>query len=390
MNWARTLVPLIGTLRSHTHPTIFTRITHQIRHNPITIDSLVWRRQFATSLSKHSTTPTPSVVPKPNNSSAVNVLPLKKRSVKKKPINGAEQNSAAGQLNVVAYATADEYDLDRLRRSLRKEGLYQLHELTQPAEGHHHSDYHHIDDDADHLYVSARIQLGAEPREIFFFREGSVVLWNCSELECSNVLAQLKHCELDGGYDRRLVDDERDRVAYTYVDQRARLAGGVFQVSRGAEAALEKYTFSNALSLSVKLGIWEATLDRYVDSMAYVTADLRRGAKISMSRAEVLRKTGELFALRHQINLNSDLLDTPDFYWDREQLEGLYVSTCGYFDVQRRTKVMNEKLNHCIELADLVASNLNDIHHVRLEWMIIILIMVEVAFEMIHLAHTFL
>lgn len=53
-------------------------------------------------------------------------------------------------------------------------------------------------------------------------------------------------------------------------------------------------------------------------------------------------------------------------------------------------KVMNEKLNHCIELADLVASNLNDIHHVRLEWMIIILIMVEVAFEMIHLADKFL
>lgn len=51
---------------------------------------------------------------------------------------------------------------------------------------------------------------------------------------------------------------------------------------------------------------------------------------------------------------------------------------------------MNEKLNHCVELADLVASNLNDIHHVRLEWMIIILIMVEVAFECIHLADKFL
>lgn len=47
---------------------------------------------------------------------------------------------------------------------------------------------------------------------------------------------------------------------------------------------------------------------------------------------------------------------------------------------------MNEKLNHCIELADLVSSNLNDTHHVRLEWMIIVLIMVEVAFEMLHYA----
>lgn len=45
---------------------------------------------------------------------------------------------------------------------------------------------------------------------------------------------------------------------------------------------------------------------------------------------------------------------------------------------------MNEKLNHCIELAELISSNLNDTHHVRLEWMIICLIMIEVFFECLH------
>lgn len=50
---------------------------------------------------------------------------------------------------------------------------------------------------------------------------------------------------------------------------------------------------------------------------------------------------------------------------------------------------MNEKLNHCVELAELVSSHLNDAHHVRLEWMIIILIMVEVAFEVLHYADRF-
>lgn len=47
-------------------------------------------------------------------------------------------------------------------------------------------------------------------------------------------------------------------------------------------------------------------------------------------------------------------------------------------------QVVNEKINHCIELTELISSNLNDKHHVRLEWMIIVLIMVEVAFETIH------
>ena len=49
---------------------------------------------------------------------------------------------------------------------------------------------------------------------------------------------------------------------------------------------------------------------------------------------------------RHQINLYSDLLMTPDFYWDREDLEMLYNTTCNYLDVGRRTKVCHnfEKL----------------------------------------------
>lgn len=93
------------------------------------------------------------------------------------------------------------------------------------------------------------------------------------------------------------------------------------------------------MALSVKLGVWEASLNNYIESIDYVTEDLKRGAKVRMSREEVLRKHGELFALRHLINLSSDLLDTPDFYWDRERLETLYVQTCSYFSIGRRTKV---------------------------------------------------
>jgi hypothetical protein len=93
----------------------------------------------------------------------------------------------------------------------------------------------------------------------------------------------------------------------------------------------------------------------------------------------VFQKTGELFDLRHHINLSSDLLDTPDFYWDRQELESLFLQTCASLNISKRTKIINEKLNHCSELMMLVGHHLDDKHHVRLEWMIIILIMVEVS-----------
>lgn len=194
---------------------------------------------------------------------------------------------------------------------------------------------------------------------------------------------------MQGSYDESTVLEESEAMLYNAIDGPARLKNNSFYVSTNDDTDLEKYTFSNAMSLSVKLGIWEASLERYIESMAYVTEDLKKGNKITISRPEMLRKTGELFALRHLINLSSDLLDVPDFYWDREQLETLYQQTCSYFSINRRTRVMNEKLNHCVELADLISSNLNDKHHVRLEWMIIILIMVEVGFEILHYVDKF-
>jgi len=102
---------------------------------------------------------------------------------------------------------------------------------------------------------------------------------------------------------------------------------------------LDKYTFSNAMVQSVKLGIWEASLNSYVNSIEFVTEDLKLGRKLRMTQEEVLRKQGELFALRHHINLSSDLLDTPDFYWERDDLEKLYQEICGYFSIAKRTRV---------------------------------------------------
>lgn len=51
---------------------------------------------------------------------------------------------------------------------------------------------------------------------------------------------------------------------------------------------------------------------------------------------------------------------------------------------------MNLKINHCLELVELLSHILSDKHHIRLEWMIIVLIMVEVGFEIIHYAQLFI
>ncbi|XP_031621233.1 required for meiotic nuclear division protein 1 homolog [Contarinia nasturtii] len=304
--------------------------------------------------------------PKHENSFQPNAsLIVKKRPLRKKRLE------IDGDFNVFAYATAEEYDLESLHTSLTKQNLYETKRFyTESGE--------------DVLHVRSKINIEPEARDIFFFREGSVVLWNCDEFETKNILRNLKQFEISS-YDEAMIKAEKEIMKYAYVENQAGcLKNETFFVQQNGDADLEKYTFSNAMVGSVKLGIWEAMLEDYIDGLADVTSDLKNGRRIKMSRSLILRKTGELFALKHLINLESDLLETPDFYWDREKLEQLFSKTSTYFSISKRKRTINEKINHCIELTELISSNLNDAHHVRLEWMIIVLIMVEVAFETIH------
>lgn len=319
--------------------------------------------------------------------------PSRSRALRKKRL-AIDELSALGFLNTRGYTTADEYNLEDLHAALKQQNLYETKRFFSTD---------NLGVEQNVLFVTAKYPTGEQPREIFFFREGSVVFWNCNDIETNNVLNFLRNFERES-YVSALVHGESEVMPYTYISStavdvegdlvaegsdlnvasRAFFQNGKFYLTPDSDNFLYKYTFSNAIAQSIKLGMWEATLDRYIDSMEYLTEDLKRGRRLRISRAAMLRKTGELFALRHSINLSSDLLDAPDFYWDREELEGLYLQVCSYFSITRRTKVMNEKINHCVELAELVSHNLNDAHHIRLEWMIIILIMVEVGFEILH------
>ncbi|KAF6768265.1 hypothetical protein AHF37_07566, partial [Paragonimus kellicotti] len=173
---------------------------------------------------------------------------------------------------------------------------------------------------------------------------------------------------------------------------------------------LEQFAFSDALSLSVKLSLLENRFDTVAVQMEPWIAKMKTGLGINFSQSSVLKKTGELFTLRHLLNISTSMIDTPDFYWDRPEVEALYsqlrsaLSVClleldsvnrtytldsstpssfslSFITVALHTQVLNSKLNMCCELTEILSNHLQSRHSSRLEWMIIALILVEVAFE---------
>lgn len=130
---------------------------------------------------------------------SLSMLQMKKRPIrKKKPYEDDEK--IPGSYTVMAYSSADEYDLEKVIKGLREQDLY------EPK---------YVENNRNALHAVAKYRVDAEPREIFFFREGSVVLWNTTELESSNVLNFLKPYEHDN-YAEHIVQNESEYMNYKH------------------------------------------------------------------------------------------------------------------------------------------------------------------------------
>ncbi|XP_028159123.1 required for meiotic nuclear division protein 1 homolog isoform X5 [Ostrinia furnacalis] len=298
-------------------------------------------------------------------------IPLKKKIIHKKA-DLDDLTKKEGHYLTLAYVTANSYDLKGLKEALVQQKLYEPATLQAQEVG-------------DVVIANAVYSVGSEPRQIIFFREGAVVFWNCTELEASNVLDLVRRFEVDS-YPRDVVEKEREVMTYCYQPnaKKCYLQEEGFVLVPHKDNLLEKFTFSHAMTQSARLGAWESRLEALAAAVRQHSSLMERHGAANVDKKEIVRKLGELFSLRHQLNVESDLLDTPDLYWEQEQLERIYSSTVACFTIARRTRVLNERLAHCVELLELVSQWAADRHHVRLEWMIIALILVEVCFELLH------
>ncbi|XP_076816143.1 required for meiotic nuclear division protein 1 homolog isoform X3 [Clavelina lepadiformis] len=220
--------------------------------------------------------------------------------------------------------------------------------------------------------------------------EGAISFWNISEDATKNFMHLAKKFE-EEPYKMHLIRWESEQMTYKFVSSETKIAKNCFHFcdtpgNSEYRRRTEMYAFSNALVASVKLAHWEHALDRLIQSIESIPKDMMTGSLFHYQTPKtVLQKIGEVFMMRHQINLKHNLLDVPDVYWDREELEKLYTETADFLNVTRRVKLMNEKLSYCAHMMELAKSHLAEQKSMRIEILIVVLILIEVIFEFMHL-----
>jgi uncharacterized Rmd1/YagE family protein len=70
-------------------------------------------------------------------------------------------------------------------------------------------------------------------------------------------------------------------------------------------------------------------------SVGHYPTDLARRGKIGVERKEIYRKMGALFLHKTQFNLNSDILDIPEFFWEYPDIVSI---TCSYLRSRKLTQ----------------------------------------------------
>jgi uncharacterized Rmd1/YagE family protein len=319
------------------------------------------------------------------------------------------QDEVASTKLVTAYAVAEQYDLTKVVEILRSKGFE-----PDPLNTGLSQQVIHVQVPISSIYrstnPSARDLSATDVGDVFVFPSGTLVTWALPEgftsyLATRTLLpaAQGPHKEPVETEDLDYMEDPTREhstirgdtiILGTKGPEPTSLADGSHQLEseyQSVDTVLTKIAFSSGFARSTKLAVLETNLSTYLISTADIPALLSKGSRLpfKLSRPFILRKTGQLLLLRAQLNLYSELTDSlPDLFWDSRHelnLENYYDQVGRALDVGIRIKVLNEKMTYAAEIATVLRERLSEKHGLFLEWTIIVLIAIEVGFEVLRL-----
>ncbi|KAK5631694.1 hypothetical protein RRF57_007408 [Xylaria bambusicola] len=221
--------------------------------------------------------------------------------------------------------------------------------------------------------------------EMFVFSYGVVVFWNFTEQQEKAILADITFAESETGLSlvtRPLEqsDFETEEFHFEYNDdvKRPRIFNDMITLLPRSDHMV-RLTISHAIAQSTKLCFFEERMSETLTDAQDVPKRLALTGQLNMTRTEIVKILGRLFKSRVEINLSSNILDVPNFFWDAEPtLHPLYVAIRDYLEIDPRTKVLNERCRVFLDLAEILSDSVADSKMSAITWIIIILIIVSI------------
>lgn len=204
------------------------------------------------------------------------------------------------------------------------------------------------------------------------FRYGAVVFFGASPAEQTAFLADLASLVVEP-FDRpesEEIDIVCDAEQPEHVEQN--------------EIVLHKFSIerlqlvADVLAKSAVLSHYEGTVGQSFDRIEPLAAALERGGKGSNQARELLRHIGDTLSTHGKMVGRVEIQEKPELLWEHPELERLYLRLEDEYELQERHRALEGKLELIGRTAETLLGLLHHRRSLRVEWYIVILIVVEV------------
>ncbi|KAJ3199910.1 hypothetical protein HDU82_009325, partial [Entophlyctis luteolus] len=210
--------------------------------------------------------------------------------------------------------------------------------------------------------------------EVFIFDFGVVVLWNFTAEEENLYLSILKPFALNP---RSSSDAEIEDFHFQYDftrNNQPRIYNDMITLKSGNP--MIKLTISHGISQSAKLTHFENIMEQEIARTTSLPKMMAKYGEVKLKRDDVMKIVGNLFRLRMDVNLVSNVLDTPEIFWSEPELQGLYNAVRGYLEISQRVKLLNKRTEVISDLLDMLSDHLHGSQMTMMTRIVIVLIVI--------------
>jgi len=205
------------------------------------------------------------------------------------------------------------------------------------------------------------------------FRYGAVVLFNLDEAEQKGFLKELSP-RMEKPLRRLETEDTRIFASKTQAEGIAADGIGVSDLSLPRLKVI-----AIVLARSVALQRYEATMAGAFDVIEPLAQQIEREGGGGRILKDLLRHIGGTLLVQAKMIGRVEIQDKPDLLWDRPELERLYLRLETEYELRERNTVLERKLALIALTAETTLNLLHNRRMLRVEWYIVILIVVEVV-----------
>jgi len=231
--------------------------------------------------------------------------------------------------------------------------------------------------------VTFALLADGDREQVYLYYFGGIVFVNCSADIIARFLDSLPN--YSGGPKERPQLPYREEYRLEIDNSREISINDDFAVLAAySQVFLEIICF--VLAKSVALERIEARLDVVFDEVEQLIANLNKG-KLDLPDRDMARLASSILGLKFSSIAHIMVLDKPEITWDNPEADTLYLTMARQFELNQRYQEIKHKSDTLLDMADVFSSLSNARPWARLEWIIIILIAIEIIITLLELAN---